>query len=254
MLGAPPALTEGRSRIMPLLSTGRENHGIRQLRRFRLRRHRAARCRGTGVVEAGVAGARARTRRPAVDRAEADAEDPVGAERARGRRPRASRSPRNRSAVRQSLACRSPESARLGAVSPPSCTSAVSIGPQVNESLNIWHSAIELPDESVCPGNASVSEEPRIRRPVEPVSISKPSMVWHWRNPERRSSPMRGLSRRDGSRAYADGTGSTLSVATVALPPLPQPMTTTSVREQGEPSEPHWMSSASTPDGNSAGK
>jgi hypothetical protein len=48
----------------------------------------------------------------------------------------------------------------------------------VSESLNIWHSAIAFPDESVCSGSASVSAEARMRRPVEPVSISTPSMVW----------------------------------------------------------------------------
>jgi hypothetical protein len=49
----------------------------------------------------------------------------------------------------------------------------------VNPSRNWAHSTIGAPPEPACWGSAIVNALERTRKPVDPVSTSTPSIVWH---------------------------------------------------------------------------
>ena len=58
--------------------------------------------------------------------------------------------------------------------------SAVRTGPQVKPSRNCAHSATGAPVALLCCGSDTVvSALARTRKPLEPVSTSTPSIVWH---------------------------------------------------------------------------
>ena len=57
--------------------------------------------------------------------------------------------------------------------------SAVATGPQVKPSTNCEHSTTGAPLASTCCGSASVTWLPSTRRPLDPVSMRMPLIVWH---------------------------------------------------------------------------